>query len=106
MRISDWSSDVCSSDLPSGAEPPRPIAAEPGDDHSSEARRMTQVGFIGLGMMGMPMADRLLDRGFTLTVQDADPARVAGFLARHANARGARARPDFAGRTVERKRAE
>jgi len=57
---------------------------------------MTQIGFIGLGMMGVPMADRLLDRGFTLTVQDADRARQEGFLARHPNARGAHGARDFA----------
>src|SRR3546814_8946996 len=37
MRISDWSSDVCSSDLPrAGADQqPDPIASEPGD-HAAE----------------------------------------------------------------------
>ena len=35
------------------------------------------IGFIGLGMMGVPMCARLVKAGFRLLVADADPARVA-----------------------------
>lgn len=44
------------------------------------------VGFIGLGNMGAPMAGRLLDAGYTLTVFDAREAAVKPFLARGAQA--------------------
>ena len=35
-----------------------------------------QVGFIGVGVMGGPMARRLLERGFRLIVHDTNPAAV------------------------------
>jgi 3-hydroxyisobutyrate dehydrogenase len=38
---------------------------------------MTQVGWIGLGAMGRPMAARLLEAGHQLTAYDIDPAAVA-----------------------------
>ena len=34
---------------------------------------ISQVGFIGLGNMGSPMAAHLAEAGFTLTVSDAAP---------------------------------
>lgn len=37
------------------------------------------VGFIGLGQMGLPMAQRLVDGGFELVAQDADANRVTEF---------------------------
>ena len=38
---------------------------------SSRIAFMTkQIGFIGLGNMGVPMAGRLIDAGYTLTVHD------------------------------------
>lgn len=40
---------------------------------------MKQVGFIGLGMMGWPMALNVARAGFPLTVYDADPERAAAF---------------------------
>lgn len=39
-------------------------------------------GFIGLGNMGTPMANRLLDAGHTLTVYDIRPEATAPFAAR------------------------
>src|SRR3546814_9346599 len=39
MRISDWSADVCSSDLP------HPAAEEPGRPHAAPARRRAGVPF-------------------------------------------------------------
>jgi 3-hydroxyisobutyrate dehydrogenase len=38
-----------------------------------------KIGFIGLGMMGRPMAERLIANGFTVRVFDANPARAAEF---------------------------
>jgi 3-hydroxyisobutyrate dehydrogenase len=44
---------------------------------------ITQVGFIGLGNMGWPMAAHLVDAGFALTVADAAPGVTEGFVAEH-----------------------
>ena len=41
------------------------------------------IGFIGIGNMGWPMAVNLAKAGYPLTVHDADPARVARFVAEH-----------------------
>ena len=43
-----------------------------------------QLGFIGLGKMGAPMAGRLLDAGYALTVFDTREAALAPFVARGA----------------------
>ncbi|MDP3689978.1 NAD(P)-dependent oxidoreductase [Bradyrhizobium sp.] len=40
-------------------------------------KRMEQVGFIGLGRMGRPMASNLCRKGFRLTVNDINPQAVA-----------------------------
>lgn len=42
-----------------------------------------QVGFVGLGKMGWPMAHNLAAGGFPLIVHDADPERQASFAAEH-----------------------
>src|SRR3954466_6021238 len=42
------------------------------------------LGFIGLGNMGAPMASRLLDAGFSLTVFDTRAAALQPFVARGA----------------------
>lgn len=34
------------------------------------------IGFVGLGQMGLPMAQRLADRGFRVVAQDTDASRV------------------------------
>lgn len=51
----------------------------------SDARRPgAVVGFVGLGNMGFPMAERLADAGYTVRGYDADPAvreRFAGSVA-------------------------
>ena len=54
------------------------------------------IGFIGLGMMGFPMAGHVLAAGHALTIQDASPERQARFLAEHAGATGAAGLADFA----------
>jgi 3-hydroxyisobutyrate dehydrogenase len=38
---------------------------------------MTQVGFIGIGTMGTPMASNLARKGFAVTLYDATPGRAA-----------------------------
>jgi 4-hydroxybutyrate dehydrogenase / sulfolactaldehyde 3-reductase len=42
---------------------------------------MAKVGFIGLGIMGGPMAANILRKGHALTVHDRDPAAVAKLTA-------------------------
>lgn len=46
------------------------------------------LGFIGLGAMGVPMAERLIDAGHQLTVFDVNPVGVKALLARGAKAAG------------------
>jgi 3-hydroxyisobutyrate dehydrogenase len=41
-----------------------------------------RIGFVGLGNMGGPMAERLIGAGFPLAVADRDPARIALFAGR------------------------
>lgn len=38
----------------------------------------TKIGFIGLGIMGLPMAKNLMAAGHALTVYDIDPSRMEG----------------------------
>lgn len=45
---------------------------------------MTNIGFIGLGLMGAPMAGHLLDAGFTLNVHNRTRAKAEALLARGA----------------------
>ena len=47
-------------------------------------KRSERIGFIGLGVMGSPMARRLLTEGFNLTIYDTDKAK-SGPLASHIN---------------------
>jgi 2-hydroxy-3-oxopropionate reductase len=48
--------------------------------------RQTRLGIIGIGVMGSAIASRLLECGHSLTLYDADPAKIAPFLARGASA--------------------
>ena len=48
------------------------------------AKSPGSLGFIGVGKMGGPMATRLLDAGYAVTVCDTDPAAVAAMAARGA----------------------
>ncbi len=45
-----------------------------------------EIGFIGIGHMGLPMAGRMLDAGHRLVVRDLDEATTAPLLARQAQA--------------------
>lgn len=49
---------------------------------------MTKVGFLGLGQMGAPMAERLFGEGIELHVFDPRTEAVAPFVARGATAHG------------------
>ena len=44
------------------------------------------LGYLGLGNMGQPMADRLMDAGHRLVVRDIDPSAMAPLLDRQAQA--------------------
>ena len=55
---------------------------------------MPKVGFAGLGIMGQPMARRLLAAGFPLAVFDISPARADPLIA--AGASGASSAPELA----------
>jgi 3-hydroxyisobutyrate dehydrogenase len=57
---------------------------------------ITQVGFIGLGNMGSPMAAHLVEAGFALTVSDTAPGVTEGFVADHPTAIAAAGRQSFA----------
>ena len=51
-----------------------------------------KIGFVGLGRMGLPMAGRLLDADFDVTVFDVDSAAVDRLVAKAQHRRGRRAR--------------
>jgi 3-hydroxyisobutyrate dehydrogenase len=57
---------------------------------------ITQVGFIGLGNMGRPMAGHLADAGFALTVSDAALGVTERFVAEHPTATAAPGPDSFA----------
>ena len=46
-------------------------------------KHLTRVGFVGLGNMGRPMAARLVEAGFNLTVLDADSEVQESFVSLH-----------------------
>jgi 3-hydroxyisobutyrate dehydrogenase len=54
-----------------------------------------KIGFVGLGMMGYPMAHRLAEAGHTLAVMDLNPSTVARFVAEHAGTVAATATADL-----------
>ena len=48
---------------------------------------MNTVAFIGLGMMGFPMASRMVDHGYSLLVEDVNDSIVDSFLGKHSTAK-------------------
>jgi 3-hydroxyisobutyrate dehydrogenase len=48
-----------------------------------------QIGFVGLGVMGSPMAGHLADAGYALTVYDIDASKASRLAERHTNVRSA-----------------
>jgi 3-hydroxyisobutyrate dehydrogenase len=57
---------------------------------------INRVGFIGLGNMGFPMADHLVEAGFALTVSDAAPGVTERFVAEHPGPTAAHGPQSFA----------
>jgi len=51
-----------------------------------EPAKMQQIGFIGLGRMGSPMASNLCKKGFELLVYDVNPKALAAFEQPHSKA--------------------
>jgi 3-hydroxyisobutyrate dehydrogenase len=51
-----------------------------------EAAHMTRIGFIGLGMMGAPMAHLLHAAGHALVINDASPKAIEAFARAHREA--------------------
>src|SRR5690606_19845633 len=49
------------------------------------------LGFVGVGRMGGPMANRLLDAGHSLAIYDTNPAALAPLAARGATVAGSAA---------------
>ena len=58
------------------------------------------LGFVGVGRMGGPMASRLLDAGYSLTVFDTNPEAVKPLVARGAKAAASPAAVGSAARVV------
>jgi 3-hydroxyisobutyrate dehydrogenase len=57
---------------------------------------MMNIGFIGLGMMGYPMAHLLAQAGHAMTVMDLNAAAASRFVDEHGAAKAAGALNDFA----------
>ncbi len=53
---------------------------------------MAKVTFLGLGVMGFPMAGHLAAKGHQVTVWNRSPAKAEAWVARHSGARAATAR--------------
>src|SRR3546814_5001770 len=70
MRISDWSSDVCSSDLRNPAFGPRPDTEEVDGDHILAGERLRQARDVEHGVD--PAADRRDTRGDRVGVLEVD----------------------------------
>ena len=49
---------------------------EAGTTSASGTRGKPRIGYIGIGLMGLPMARRLLERGYTVSVYDIVPERT------------------------------
>src|SRR5439155_3472517 len=57
-----------------------------GDALAGRRHDMTKIAFLGLGMMGTPMATRLLEAGHDLTVWDRTDEKTKALVDRGANA--------------------
>ncbi len=62
------------------------VAADAGAPAGATVPKLVRAGFIGLGVMGRPMALHLLDAGFPLTVTSRSPGPVAELVAAGATA--------------------
>jgi 3-hydroxyisobutyrate dehydrogenase len=52
------------------------------------AASLPRIGFVGLGIMGAPMAGHLVRAGYQVTVFDVLPSAISEFLRLHSDARG------------------
>lgn len=50
--------------------------------HASSSNTALQISFLGIGLMGLPMVNRLLEAGFALTVWNRTPEKAAFFQGR------------------------
>jgi 3-hydroxyisobutyrate dehydrogenase len=66
---------------------------------NDQGARMAKVAFLGLGVMGFPMAGHLAAKGHDVTVYNRSPAKAAAWTARHKGA--AAATPREAARGAE-----
>jgi 3-hydroxyisobutyrate dehydrogenase len=57
---------------------------------------LQRIGFIGIGVMGMPMAEHLLAAGYSLTAHDMDETAVARLKNKHPNVRVGRSPKEVA----------
>jgi 3-hydroxyisobutyrate dehydrogenase len=64
-----------------GPPPAQPNGGENRERRSRSARRRTKVGFIGLGLMGAPMAANLVRAGFTVQVWNRTPEKCQPLVA-------------------------
>jgi 3-hydroxyisobutyrate dehydrogenase-like beta-hydroxyacid dehydrogenase len=69
----------------------------PAGTQKQKERVMAKVAFLGLGVMGFPMAGHLAARGHEVTVYNRSPARAAAWAARHSGATAASPRLAAAG---------
>src|SRR3546814_17117491 len=83
MRISDWSSDVCSSDLPESCVRKLFILRNSHASQGKEVERLARIWFL---MDKGTVPDQVLDayRGTKMVL--ADPEKLAAFLASQARA--------------------
>ena len=58
---------------------------------------MTKVAFLGLGVMGYPMAGHLADKGYDVTVYNRTPAKAEAWVAEHGGSFAATPREAVAG---------
>jgi 3-hydroxyisobutyrate dehydrogenase-like beta-hydroxyacid dehydrogenase len=66
-------------------------------DGGAGGKAMARVAFLGLGVMGFPMAGHLVRAGHAVTVYNRTPARAAAWVARHGGAAAATPRAAAAG---------
>jgi 3-hydroxyisobutyrate dehydrogenase len=55
---------------------------------AEERGRQPRVGFVGIGLMGLPMTLRLLERGYPVAISGREPDRVAQAVAKGAREAG------------------
>lgn len=64
---------------------------------------MAKLAFLGLGVMGYPMAGHLAAKGHQVTVYNRTPAKAAAWVAQHGGAQAATPRKAAEGAELDRK---